>query len=93
MILSHHFDNKKYFDFVKQCREIGINVPIIPGIKPISTKRQLTVLPQRFYMDIPSELSEQIMQCKDNSAARQIGVEWAVEQCKDQSIMRPRSWQ
>jgi methionine synthase I (cobalamin-dependent) len=77
------FDNKKYFDFVKQCREIGINVPIIPGIKPISTKRQLTVLPQRFYMDIPSELSEQIMQCKDNSAARQIGVEWAVEQCKE----------
>ncbi|MDA9898236.1 methylenetetrahydrofolate reductase, partial [Flavobacteriales bacterium] len=62
---------------------IGINVPIIPAIKPISTKRQLTVLPQRFYMDIPSELSEQIMQCKDNSAARQIGVEWAIEQCKE----------
>ena len=68
------FDNSKYFDFVKQCREIGITVPIIPGIKPISTKKQLTVLPQRFYMDIPSELSEGIMKCKDNVEARQFGV-------------------
>jgi methylenetetrahydrofolate reductase (NADPH) len=77
------FDNKKYFDFVKQCRDIGINVPIIPGIKPISTKKQLTLLPQRFYMDIPSELSDGISQCKDNVEARQFGVEWAIEQCKE----------
>ena len=77
------FDNKKYFDFVKQCRDIGINVPIIPGIKPISTKKKLTLLPQRFYMDIPSELSDGISKCKDNKEARQFGVEWAIEQCKE----------
>ena len=68
---------------MKQCRDIGINVPIIPSIKPISTKKQLTLLPQRFYMDIPSELSDGISQCKDNVEARQFGVEWAIEQCKE----------
>ena len=77
------FDNKKYFDFVERCREIGITVPIIPGIKPISTKKQLTLLPQRFYIDLPSGLVNAVIACKNNDEVRQIGVEWAVEQCKE----------
>lgn len=83
IVTQMFFDNNKYFDFVKKCREIGISVPIIPGIKPISTKKQLTLLPQRFYMDIPSELSDGIIQCKDNIAARHFGIEWAIQQCKE----------
>jgi len=77
------FDNQKYFDFVKKCREIGINVPIIPGIKPISTKKQLTLLPQRFHIDLPSDLVNEVLNCKDNTQVRPIGVEWAIQQCKE----------
>jgi len=68
---------------VKKCRDIGINVPIIPGLKPITSKRQVTVLPSSFYIDLPEELSEAVDKCKDNEAARQVGVEWCVQQSKE----------
>lgn len=77
------FFQEKYFDFVKECRAIGIDIPIIPVIKPISTKKQLTLLPQRFHIDIASDLSDGISQCKYNKEARQFGVEWAIEQYKE----------
>jgi methylenetetrahydrofolate reductase (NADPH) len=77
------FDNKKYFEFVDKCREAGINIPIIPGIKPIATKKQLSLLPHRFHVDIPDELAMEIIKCKDNEQARQVGVSWAVQQCKE----------
>lgn len=77
------FDNKKYFDFVEKCRDAGITVPIIPGLKPIATKRHLSMLPHRFHVDLPDELAMAVMQAKDNSEVRQIGVEWAVQQAKE----------
>ena len=83
IVTQMFFDNLKYFDFVKKCRDIGINVPIIPGLKPITSKRQVTVLPSSFYIDLPEELSEAVDKCKDNEAARQVGVEWCVQQSKE----------
>ncbi len=83
IVTQMFFDNQKYFDFVKKCRDLGINVPIIPGLKPITTKRQVTVLPSLFYIDLPEELSEAVDKCKDNEAARQVGVEWCVQQSKE----------
>lgn len=77
------FDNKKYFNFVEKCRDAGITVPIIPGLKPIATKRHLSMLPHRFHVDLPDELAMAVMQAKDNSEVRQIGVEWAVQQAKE----------
>lgn len=77
------FDNKKYFDFVKKCREIGINVPIIPGLKPMTTKRQLRVLPHIFHMDIPEELSKEVRKCKNKDEVKIVGGEWMLKQCKE----------
>ena len=83
IVTQMFFDNQKYFEFVNACREIGIEVPIVPGLKPITTKRQVTLLPQLFHIDIPEELSIELEYCKDNDAARQIGIEWAIKQSKE----------
>lgn len=77
------FDNAKFFAFEAKCRAAGISVPIIPGIKPIATKRQLSMLPNRFHIDIPDALALDLVKCKDNVAARERGVQWAIEQCKE----------
>ena len=77
------FDNSKYFAFVDKCREAGVNVPIIPGLKPLSTKRQLSILPQIFHVDIPDELAIQAIKCKDNEQVRQLGIEWCIQQSKE----------
>lgn len=77
------FDNAKYFEYVDKCRKAGINVPIIPGIKPIATKRHLSILPHRFHVDLPDDLVRAVVDCKDNKEVRQVGVEWAIEQCKE----------
>ena len=78
------FDNKVYYDFVDKCRAAGINVPIIPGLKPISTFRQVTSLPEAFSLDIPVELTEALKDAKDDrEAAYRIGTEWCSMQCKD----------
>ncbi len=74
------FDNKVYFDFVDKCRQAGITVPIIPGIKPLATKRQLSLIPHMFHVDIPDDLSIEILKAKDNTAVRQIGIDWAIQQ-------------
>lgn len=83
IVTQMFFDNSKYFEFVRQCREAGIGVPIIPGIKPITTKSQASVLPTVFHIDIPEELSDEVERCKDNAAVKQVGVEWAVKQSKE----------
>lgn len=83
IVTQMFFDNKKYFDFVDLCKDNGINVPIIPGIKPIATKKQLTVLPSVFHIDLPDDLVKATMDCKDNDEVKQVGVEWAIEQCKE----------
>ena len=83
IVTQMFFDNQKYFEFVKYCRELGIEVPIVPGLKPITTKRQLTLLPDLFHIDIPEALSVELEKCKDNAAARQVGIEWAIQQSKE----------
>lgn len=77
------FDNQKFFNFVKACREIGIEVPIIPGLKPITTKKQLSILPRIFHVDIPSDLSNAIMQCKTDLDCETVGTEWLIQQSKE----------
>ena len=83
VVTQMFFDNQKYFNFVKKAREAGINVPIIPGIKPIAVKRHLHVLPQVFRLDLPQELVEQIEACKDNKQIREVGIKWAIQQSKE----------
>ena len=78
------FDNKVYYDFVDRCRNAGINVPIIPGLKPLSTARQVSLLPESFSLDIPVELTEAIAKAGDDKEAiYSIGTEWCAQQCKD----------
>lgn len=83
IVTQMFFDNKKYFDFVDRCREAGIHVPIIPGIKPITTRSQSSVLPTIFYIDLPDELSDEVEKCKDNAAVKEVGIEWAIKQSKE----------
>lgn len=77
------FDNKKYFDFVERCREAGITVPIIPGLKPITSHKQLTTLPRTFHVDIPTELSNEVMKCKTDADVERVGGEWLFQQSKE----------
>jgi methylenetetrahydrofolate reductase (NADPH) len=83
IVTQMFFDNKKFFDFVAKCRREGITVPIIPGLKPISTKKQLNQIPYRFKVDIPDDLIMEVVKAKDNDAVRQIGIEWCIEQSKE----------
>ncbi|HNP17663.1 MAG TPA: methylenetetrahydrofolate reductase [NAD(P)H] [Fulvivirga sp.] len=83
IVTQMFFDNQKFFDFVENCRNEGINVPIIPGLKPITTKKQISVLPRYFHIDIPEDLADAIDNCKDNAHAKQVGVEWAIQQSKE----------
>jgi len=77
------FDNKKYFEYVDACRSIGISVPIIPGLKPITNKKQLTILPNIFYVDIPSDLSTAMLAATTDEACEQVGTEWLIQQSKE----------
>ena len=83
VVTQMFFDNKKYFNFVKKAREVGITVPIFPGIKPVAVKRHLQLLPQVFKIDLPEELVHEIEKCKDNKQVRQVGIEWCIEQSKE----------
>lgn len=83
VVTQMFFDNQKYFEFVESAREIGISVPIIPGIKPIAVQRHLKVLPQVFKLDLPDDLVKEIEKCKDNKQIRKVGIEWAIQQSKE----------
>lgn len=83
VVTQMFFDNEKYFGFVDRCRKAGINVPIIPGLKPIVLSNQLTVLPKIFHVDLPNELVCELAKCNDDKAAKQVGVEWCTMQAKD----------
>jgi methylenetetrahydrofolate reductase (NADPH) len=83
VVTQMFFDNSKYFEFVKRCRDEDINIPIIPGLKPITTKKQLSVIPRTFHVDIPTELSNEIMQCKTDKDVEQVGTEWLLYQSRD----------
>jgi methylenetetrahydrofolate reductase (NADPH) len=77
------FDNQKYFDFVKTCREQGINVPVIPGLKPITNKKQLSMLPKVFHVDLPTDLSDAILKCRNDAEVEQVGAEWLLQQSRE----------
>jgi methylenetetrahydrofolate reductase (NADPH) len=77
------FDNKKYFDFVEECRKVGINVPIIPGLKPLKTMSHITFLPKIFHIDYPVELSNELIKCKNNKDVELLGIEWGIQQSKE----------
>lgn len=84
IITQMFFDNNVYYDFVRRCREAGITVPIIPGLKPLSTARQVNMLPESFSLDIPVELTSEIAKAgTDKEAVYRIGTEWCIEQCRD----------
>jgi len=83
IVTQMFFDNEKYFEFVKLCRENDINIPIIPGIKPITAKVQTTVLPTIFHIDLPEDLADAIEKCKDNAAVKQVGIEWTIKQSRE----------
>lgn len=77
------FDNNHYYSFVEKCKADGIEVPIIPGLKPITRKQQLTRLPSIFHIDLPSELTIEMMKCKTDAACEQVGTEWLIHQSKE----------
>lgn len=83
LVTQMFFDNQKYFSFVDRCRKEGINVPIIPGIKPIVFKNQLTVLPKVFRSDIPEPFAAELRKCKTDEEAKEVGIEWSIQQCKE----------
>ncbi len=83
IVTQMFFDNQQYFDFVNLCRENNITIPIIPGLKPISTINHLKLLPQRFNLNIPNSLVESINICRNNEDVRRVGVEWAIQQTKE----------
>lgn len=83
IVTQMFFNNEKYFEFVNKCREIGINVPIIPGLKPISTLRHISFLPKFFHIDLPDELADQLEKCKSNADVKELGVQWAIKQSKE----------
>lgn len=83
IVTQMFFDNKHYFNFVDKCRAAGITVPIVPGIKPISIKSHLSQLPKTFYIDIPQDLVKEMIKCENNQRIREIGIEWAIMQCRE----------
>lgn len=83
IVTQMFFDNSKYVEFVKNCRENGINVPIIPGLKPITNSKQLINLPKIFHIDIPEALAEAVAKCKNEQEVKQVGVDWLIQQSKE----------
>ena len=77
------YDNQKYFSFVEQARQVGIHIPIIPGIKPMAKLSQFSVLPKTFHLDLPEALSKAVEACKTDAEVRQVGIEWGIEQCRE----------
>lgn len=83
IVTQMFFDNSKFFTFVDECRKIGIEVPIIPGLKPLKTLAHISFLPKFFKIDYPVELSTELLKCKDNKAVEQLGIEWGIHQSKE----------
>jgi methylenetetrahydrofolate reductase (NADPH) len=83
MVTQMFYDVSKYKEFVKQCRENDIHIPIIPGLKPLTSKKQLVSLPKIFHIDIPEDLSDAVHACKDDKEVKEVGIEWMIHQCKE----------
>jgi methylenetetrahydrofolate reductase (NADPH) len=83
IVTQMFYDNKKFFAFVDACRKIGINVPIIPGIKPITTLKHISFLPKTFYIDMPEALTDELDKCKTNEQVMKVGIEWGIKQSQE----------
>ena len=83
VVTQMFFDNEKYFAFVKACRKVGINVPIIPGLKPIKSMNHISFLPKFFHIDYPEALSKELLKCKNNAEVENVGREWGIHQSKE----------
>ncbi|MEM9886546.1 MAG: methylenetetrahydrofolate reductase [NAD(P)H] [Bacteroidota bacterium] len=83
IVTQMFFDNQKYFDYVDACRAVGIDIPIVPGLKPITKKYQLTSLPRLFHLDLPQDLANEVEKAKNAADRRQVGIEWAIAQSKE----------
>ncbi len=83
IVTQMFFDNSKYYAFVKACRDIGITVPIIPGLKPVYNRKQLTMLPKTFHIDLPTDLSNEMLKCKTDEEVEKLGAEWLLHQSRD----------
>ncbi len=83
IVTQMFFDNRKYFEFIERCKAEGINAPVIPGLKPLTSKRQVQILASRFHIDIPEELADAVDKCKDDKEVRRVGIEWSIAQSKE----------
>jgi methylenetetrahydrofolate reductase (NADPH) len=83
IVTQMFFDNEKFFEFERNVRAAGIDVPIIPGLKPITTLSQITMLPRTFFLDLPDALTDELLKCKTNAEVKEIGIEWAIQQSKE----------
>lgn len=83
IVTQMFFNNQHYFDFVEKCRAMDIHVPIIPGLKPLATARQLEILPEIFHLEMPEALAKEVRACTTIAAIKQVGVEWAVQQGRE----------
>jgi methylenetetrahydrofolate reductase (NADPH) len=83
IVTQMFFDNKHYFNFVDKCRAMGINVPIVPGLKPLTKKYQLNSIPRLFHLDLPEELAKAMLKAKDAEARKEVGIEWGIHQSKE----------
>lgn len=83
IVTQMFFDNKKYFEFVAKCREAGITIPIIPGLKPLTSKKQMTILPRTFHVDMPDDLYTEVNKCKTDKDVELVGTEWLIQQSRE----------
>jgi methylenetetrahydrofolate reductase (NADPH) len=83
IVTQMFFDNQKFFEFERKVRELGITIPIIPGLKPITTLGQISMLPRTFFLDLPDDLMDELEKCKTNADVKQVGIEWAIKQSKE----------
>jgi len=83
IVTQMFFDNTKFLKFVEDVRAAGITIPIIPGIKPITTLGQITMLPRTFFLDLPDDLMDELEKCKTNAEVKEVGIEWSIQQCKE----------
>ncbi len=83
IVTQMFFDNAKFFDFVAQCRNVGINVPIVPGLKPLTKQYQLNSIPRKFFVNMPDDFVREVLKAKDDDSVKQIGIEWCIQQSKE----------
>ena len=83
IVTQMFFDNRRYFEFVDRCREAGINVPVVPGLKPLTSLTQMSLLPKTFHIDLPEELAAELLRCTSNEQVKALGVEWGVAQARE----------